>query len=116
MWKNAIGDILIPHLNKLERKIIPSILLRYSELSKGYVLVHEDVNNRLIEKESRDVYFFEFQYLEKKKTRMSIELFEMDNFSYQREPTPLAGLSGRDPMESRASGSDYDAFRRSCRG
>ena len=90
--------------------------MRYSELSKRYVLVHEDVNNRLIEKESRDVDFFEFQYPEKKKTRVSIELFEMDDFSYQREPIPLAGLSGRDLMESQASGRDHDALRRSSRG
>ena len=40
----------------------------------------------------------------------------MDEFSYQGEPTPLAGLSGRDPMESEASGSDHDALRRSSRG
>ena len=84
--------------------------MRYSELSKGYVLVHEDVNSRLVEKESRDVDFFEFQYPEKKKTRVSIELFEMDDVSYQGEATPLAGLSGRGPMESQTSGSDHDAF------
>ncbi|XXG84444.1 hypothetical protein AAC387_Pa10g1957 [Persea americana] len=70
----------------------------------------------LVEKESRDVDFFEYQYPKKKKTRLSIELFEIDDVSYQGEPTPLAGLSGRDLMESQASGSDHDALRRSSHG
>ncbi|KAJ8617997.1 hypothetical protein MRB53_014183 [Persea americana] len=82
-----------------------------NKLGQGYVLVHEDVNDRLVEKESRDVDFFEFQYPKKKKTRVSIELFEMDDVSYQGEATPLAGLSGRGPMESQTSGSDHDALR-----
>ena len=44
-------------------------------------MVYEDQDARLIEVESHDIQFFEFQYLEKNKTRVTIELFEQEENS-----------------------------------
>lgn len=48
--------------------------------------------------------------------RVSIELFGMDDSTYQGEPTPPVGLGGRDPMDSEGSGSDQNAIRHCSRG
>lgn len=50
-----MGHVMIPHPNKIEPKTIWSIFVRYSELSKGYVMVHKDQDARLIEVKSRDI-------------------------------------------------------------
>lgn len=108
---DSLGHVLISHLNKLECKTILFIFVRYSKFSKWYVLVYEIVNNRLVETKSHDVDFFEFQYPEKKKIRVSIALFGMDGSTFQGEPTPPVGLCGRDPMDSEVNGSDQNAIR-----
>lgn len=63
----SMGHILIPHPNKLDHKTIQSVFVRHSELSKGLVLVYKDVNSLLLEIESHDVDFFEFNIQKRKR-------------------------------------------------
>lgn len=63
----SMGHILIPHPNKLDHKTIQIVFVRHSELSKGFVLVYKDVNSLLLEIESHDVDFFEFNIQKRKR-------------------------------------------------
>ena len=54
------------------------IFIRYSEISKGYVFLGEDMIGRVIEIESRDVIFLEKDFLKRGDINRDFRLFEME--------------------------------------
>ena len=55
------------------------ILIRYSELSKGFVFFGEEADGRVIEIESRDVVFLEDDYPTRGEIEKNFQFYEMED-------------------------------------
>jgi hypothetical protein len=82
-----------------------SIFIRYSEHSKGYVLIGEQTDGRVTEIESRDVDFIEDDFPTKGEVDRNLELYK----ALDQEKGTLSGLVENEeeiPQTLRDSGSD----------
>ena len=68
------------------------ILIRYSELSKGFVFVGEEADGRVTEIESRDVIFLEEDYLTRGEIEFFFQFYEMEDLDYGAPSHLIEGL------------------------
>ena len=106
MWGSAAYKHNTSHkLGKLDTRVNKCIYIRYSEHSKGYVLIGQQNDGIVPENKSGNVNFLEEDFLSRDEVCRDVELYKMQD---PQEDTPGSLVENEEviPQAPRGNGSD----------